>query len=95
LELQYQQLLQAADCRDLGCLRNLPEDRLAVAQQQVYAAGYTTQPKPLYGYGDYYFGPAVDGQTIWGLPSKEFEKGRFAKVDLLSSILYYMPNRLS
>jgi hypothetical protein len=42
--------------------------------------GYSGSLKSLYGYGDFYWGPSVDGYIIRGLPSKEFERGAFSSV---------------
>lgn len=38
-----------------------------------------------YGYGDFYFGPTVDGTFIRDLPSNEFQNGHFAKVPLITN----------
>lgn len=38
----------------------------------------------MYGYGDYYYGPFVDGQVIRDLPSQEFEQGHWSKVPILT-----------
>lgn len=43
-------------------------------------AGYAAHD---YGYGDYYYGPSVDGTIVRDLPSHEFAQGHFAKVPLL------------
>jgi len=80
LEAQYQQLLQAAGCLDLPCLRNTTENVLAAAAQETYSLGYRHSPRPLYGYGDFYWGPSVDGEIIRGLPSREFQRGSFSSV---------------
>ncbi|KAF2187964.1 alpha/beta-hydrolase [Zopfia rhizophila CBS 207.26] len=80
LQRQYGHLLDAANCTDLGCLRELDEERLAVATQATYTSGYADG---LYGYGNYYYGPYVDGKIIQDLPSREFKKGRFTKVPML------------
>lgn len=81
LETQYQQFLSAAKCHDLACLRGLSEDALAVASQATYGIGYAAKS---YGYGDYYFGPTVDGIIICDLPSNEFKQGHFTKVPLIT-----------
>jgi len=80
LEIQYRQLLAASGCSDLACLRTLDEMTLATATQQVYVTGYAAGS---YGYGDFYFGPAVDGEIIRDLPSNEFKQGHFTKVPLM------------
>lgn len=61
----------------------MPDIVLSSAAQQTYTHGYFAKPKPFYGYGDYYFGPTVDGKTILGVPSEEFGKGRFSPVPIL------------
>ncbi|EJU06449.1 alpha/beta-hydrolase [Dacryopinax primogenitus] len=80
LETQYRQLLTATGCSDLACLRALDETSLATASQEVYVQAYAAGS---YGYGDFYFGPAVDGEIIRDLPSNEFKQGHFTKVPLL------------
>jgi carboxylesterase type B len=50
------------------------------ATQQVYEDAYQ---QGLYPYGDFYFGPSVDGHVIRALPSQEFKQGHFAKVPML------------
>ncbi|KAL2785700.1 Alpha/Beta hydrolase protein [Aspergillus keveii] len=80
VEAQYADLLAAAGCTKLACLRALPSDKLANASQAAYWAGYAAKR---YGYGDFYFGPIVDGQVIKALPSQEFKNGHFTKVPLL------------
>lgn len=56
LELQYRGLLLAANCTNLFCLRGLSSEALANATQQSYETAYNSTP-PLYGYGDFYYGP--------------------------------------
>lgn len=80
LELQYQQLLQAANCTDLSCLRALSFDGLHEAQQATFVNAYAAGS---YGYGDYYAGPAVDGVNLVTLPSLAFSSGNYSKVALL------------
>ncbi|OCL08234.1 alpha/beta-hydrolase [Glonium stellatum] len=80
LELQYSGLLSAANCTSLTCLRSLPEDTLATASQTTYTNAYVSG---LYGYGNFYYGPSVDGDIIRDLPSNEFKQGHFTKVPLL------------
>ncbi|KAF2436882.1 alpha/beta-hydrolase [Tothia fuscella] len=82
LEAQYEQLLQAAGCADLACLRNISEPALASAAQKTFELGYNRNA-PLYGYGDYCYGPSVDGDIIRDLPSREFKRGAFSSVPLL------------
>lgn len=73
-------MLSTANCNTLDCLRNLPTDVLKNATQQVYEDAYQ---QGLYAYGDFYFGPSVDGHVIRNLPSQEFKQGHFAKVPML------------
>ena len=56
------------------------ETALKTATQQTYLDGYSPQ---LYGYGDFYYGPSVDGDVIRDLPSNEWKQGHFTKVPLL------------
>lgn len=60
----------------------MPEADLAVAAQKTYDTGYALLE---YGFGDFYYGPYVDGDIIRGLPSHEFSQGHFAKVPLLTN----------
>ena len=80
LEAQYQQLLEAANCTDLPCLRNLDTDTFNRATQQAFVLGYAANS---YDYGDFYFGPSVDGVVVPQLPSDAFVSGAFTKVPLL------------
>ena len=77
LTAQYFNLLDSADCSTLACLQALPEDVLKEATQTTYISAYAAGS---YGYGNFYYGPYVDGEIILGLPSREFREGRFAKV---------------
>jgi len=58
----------------------LDSNTLTNASQAIFEIGYAAGQ---YGFGDFYFGPSVDGVTIRELPSHEFEQGHFAKVPLL------------
>jgi len=78
LSSQYRYLLSTTGCSTLTCLRSLNETTLAIATQQIYFNAYKASDG--YGYGDYYFGPAVDGEIIRDLPSNEFKNGHFTKV---------------
>ena len=42
--------------------------------------GYLNQ---VYGWGDFYYGPSVDGSVIRALPDEEFKRGHFTKVPLI------------
>jgi carboxylesterase type B len=78
-ETQYEQILSASKCGDVACLRKLSTEDLTRAAQETYALGWNASPRT-YGYGDFYYGPIVDGRSILGLPSVELSKGRFANV---------------
>lgn len=82
LELQYRDLLSAANCDSLQCLRTLAADDLAMAQEHSMLEGYA---KKHYGWGDFYYGPSVDGKIIQDLPSNEFKRGHFTKVALMTN----------
>ena len=84
LDSQYKQLLTAANCSNLACLRSLPSDQLVTATQDVYNLGYNSS-KQYYGYGDFYFGPSVDGDILRDLPSNEFKRGHFTKIPLITT----------
>jgi carboxylesterase type B len=80
LERQYNYLLEASNCSNIYCLRSLSEDALAIATQATYVKAYADGA---YGYGNFYYGPYVDGAVIQDLPSREFDAGHFTKVPLL------------
>ncbi|KAF2651928.1 alpha/beta-hydrolase [Lophiostoma macrostomum CBS 122681] len=80
LTSQYEVLLSATNCTDIVCMRNLDYDALANATMKSYIDAYSSG---LYGYGDFYYGPYVDGKFIQDLPSEEFGQGRWSKVPLL------------
>ncbi|KAI0467815.1 Alpha/Beta hydrolase protein [Xylaria cf. heliscus] len=77
LDKQFHVLLDATGCVDLRCLRGIPEDILKNATQNSYATAYAMG---LYGYGNFYYGPYVDGEAVRHLPSREFKAERFARV---------------
>lgn len=77
---QYTDLLTASNCSDLACLRSLPYEDLANASSATYQTGYDADK---YAYGDFYYGPTVDGVTIRDYPQREIEAGHFSKVALL------------
>ena len=81
LDAQFRELLAASNCTELNCLRNLSESDLANATQATYQSAYDSGN---YAYGDFYYGPAVDGEIIRDLPSNEFKQGHFSKVALLT-----------
>ncbi|PNS20113.1 Secreted lipase [Sphaceloma murrayae] len=79
---QYREVLTASNCTNLACLRSISALDLDIASQAAQRVGFTSQPA-YYGHGDFYYGPAVDGDSIRDLPSNEFKKGHFTKVPLL------------
>jgi len=82
LDTQYRQVLTAANCSDIQCLRTISSQQLDIASQSAQLTGYSSQPMD-YGYGDFYYGPSVDGEYVRDLPSNEFKQGHFSKVPLL------------
>jgi carboxylesterase type B len=82
LEEQYGIILNVTGCSNLECLRSLPAAILANASQATYSVGYAAGD---YGFGDFFYGPYVDGAVIRDLPSQEFKKGHFTKVPLLTN----------
>ena len=79
---QYVHLLEAASCSTLSCLRKLDEQQLKQATQSTYLTAYDHRE---YGYGNFYYGPYVDGDLIQDLPSREFSRGHFTKVPVWTS----------
>lgn len=98
LQRQYNLLLNTTGCGNLDCLRSVPESVLANASQATYILGYNNGE---YGFGDFYYGPYVDGSIIRDLPSQEFKRGHFTKVPLLTNregyegITFSNPNETS
>jgi carboxylesterase type B len=82
LATQYDNLLSSANCSTLKCLQTLPEETLKQATQATYISAYAAKE---YGYGNFYYGPFVDGDIIRDLPSREFRAGHFAKVPTWTS----------
>jgi hypothetical protein len=82
LESQYRLLLSASNCTDLQCLRTIDSASLKRAAQQTYVDAYNSDPG-LYAFGDFYYGPSVDGDLIRDLPSNEWKQGHFTKVPLI------------
>ena len=82
LEKQFDALCKASGCNDLECLRQLSDTKLRSAADMTYSAGYEAGD---YGYGDFFFGPYVDGSIVRDLPSNEFKLGHFTKVPLLTN----------
>jgi hypothetical protein len=59
----------------------LNETALKNATQQTYIVAYEAQRR--YSYGDFYYGPSIDGDLIRDLPSNEWKQGHFTKTPLL------------
>ena len=85
LQAQYRQMLDATSCSNLNCLRNQPTQTLIDAMQTTLNVSYALEGagSGYYYWGDFYFGPSVDGNIIRDLPSNEFKQGHFTKVPLL------------
>ncbi|KAJ4349735.1 uncharacterized protein N0V89_008353 [Didymosphaeria variabile] len=82
LAKQYDNLLASANCSTLECLHELPEEILKEATQTTYISAYADKA---YGYGNFYYGPYVDGDLIRDLPSREFRAGHFVQVPTWTS----------
>lgn len=82
LEVQYDLLLNTTNCENILCLRSISATELANATQATYIIGFAER---IYGFGDFFYGPYVDGEIIRQLPSEEFKKGHFTKVPLLTN----------
>lgn len=74
--------MAASDCSDLQCLRSLDSASLIAASQQTYVDAYNSDPG-LYAFGDFFYGPSVDGDVIRDLPSNEWKQSHFTKVPML------------
>ena len=79
-ERQYFTALTLSNCSDLDCLRSLSSESLQTLNQAVQNASY---PGPGNGFGDFWFGPVVDGKFIRRLPDVEYKTGNFYKVPLI------------
>ncbi|KAK4903933.1 hypothetical protein LTR49_026525 [Elasticomyces elasticus] len=80
LEIQYHQVLSAANCSDIQCLRSLSGAQFDAAQQTVL-----TQDASSYSYGLFYYAPYADGTFIQNMPSVELSLGHLAPVVLMTS----------
>lgn len=80
LETQYRQMLTSTNCDSLACLRGQSTQALIDSMQYSFNIGFTSG---IYGWGDFYYGPSVDGVAIRDLPSNEFKQGHFTKVPLI------------
>jgi carboxylesterase type B len=74
--------LNATGCANLDCLRSVPAPALADASQATFKLGFASGD---YGYGDFFYGPYVDGTIVRDLLSEEFRKGHFTSVPLLTN----------
>lgn len=81
-DAQYSDLLSAAGCKNMACLRALPEIKLYNATMDSYAISYK---KGLYGYGDFWYTPTKDGTIIKDYFSQSFAKGAFTSVPLITT----------
>ncbi|KAH8692593.1 Alpha/Beta hydrolase protein [Talaromyces proteolyticus] len=81
LETQYNAFLKVANCSSLPCLRALSSSDITNVVGSVMSAGYNLGE---YGFGDFWFGPSIDGRAIKGLPTDEIAAGRFSRVPLLT-----------
>jgi hypothetical protein len=84
-------MLAATGCQSggLSCMRQVSEADLIKAQQAATSAAYPQY----YEFGDFYFGPTIDGKIVQDLPSKEFQRGHFTKVSTTGTtvvILIYL-----
>ena len=63
LNTQFREFLNATACQDLACLRSLSTSEINIGQQTALINGYLNHPR-LYGFGDYWYGPTVDGEYV-------------------------------
>jgi hypothetical protein len=63
-------------------MRGISAETLSIASRMSYVIAWNAQPRPLYGFGDFYYGPVIDGKTILDVPSREFDQGHFHAVGL-------------
>jgi carboxylesterase type B len=82
-EDQYNQLLNFTSCPDLACLRGVSDPDLKAAAERSYNESYI--PDYLYGFGDFYYGPALDGNILRDFPSDAFISGRYTPMPLLTN----------
>ncbi|SMY20406.1 unnamed protein product [Zymoseptoria tritici ST99CH_1A5] len=79
-EAMYNTLLNAANCTSLDCLRGKTFEELRNVTQQSYLDAFDAG---LYGYGDSYYQPVVDGSFIRDVPSQQLVHGNFSRVPIL------------
>ncbi|KXH42585.1 acetylcholinesterase [Colletotrichum simmondsii] len=80
LNKQYSRFSSAANCTSLSCLRKLPASGIKAATQKSFQSAYNAHE---FAYGNFYWGPSVDGNIVRGHPLEEFRSGRFTKVPVL------------
>ncbi|GJC85872.1 lipase 2 [Colletotrichum liriopes] len=80
VEKQYRRVLEESDCADLICLRRAPTGALNAAAWRAWSTALGASETI---YGLFYFGPAIDGDSILGLPTDEFRAGNFSAVPVL------------
>ncbi|KAK6429473.1 hypothetical protein LTR95_014381 [Oleoguttula sp. CCFEE 5521] len=71
--------LRLSNCTSVSCLRGLAAADLRTLGQQVQNVSYPEAQ----GYGSYYFGPVVDGESVRDLPSQAFKKGNFYDIPIM------------
>jgi hypothetical protein len=81
LNHQYNRFQDAANCTSLSCLRNLSLYDIRVATNVSYDDAWDDGD---FGDGHFYWGPVVDGINIRDYPRREFERGNFAQVPVLT-----------
>ncbi|KAG2174021.1 hypothetical protein INT44_000135 [Umbelopsis vinacea] len=79
---QYQTVLHQSNCTSIDCLRNLSTDKIKELTASTEPKWANTNYKK-YTYGDFYYGPVLDGDFIRELPSVAFAAGRFTRVPIL------------
>jgi carboxylesterase type B len=81
LNTQYRRILEASNCQNLECLRELPIKELVKAGDKSHTTARKAQELAS---GLFYWGPTVDGTIIKDFPLNEFDNGHFSKVPLLT-----------
>lgn len=79
-EVLYHSALKLSGCDSLACLRELPASKVQYLNQAVLNATY---PGPGFAFGEYSYGPVIDGTFLKELPSLAFQGGRFYDVPLM------------
>ena len=83
LQDQYNQILLCTGCKYLVCLRNVFEATLRLAIELSYDHGY--DPDSDFGFGDYYYGPALDDNVIQQYPSNAVIEAMYQPIPLLTN----------